>query len=272
MPTPIPVGFFFSTSTRIERFGDLLGKATRFGLADFSRTQRDVAAPRLLPFRDTMLRLFATATETPDTRALKGALESWDGAYAENSSGALAFEVLLLHFGHALLGPRMALYTRSWDTRGLLAADLAALDEAKARMIVAQAAPPAARALAKFRTWGEMHRLRLPHALARLPLLGRRLAFGDYPVGGNSETILKSGGGFTDKRHFAGLVAVSRHVSDMGDLDANYFVLLGGQDGWLGSTTLLDQVPLWRDGTYVQVPLRPETVRAKFTHQTILSP
>jgi len=271
-PTPIPVGFFFSTATRIERFGELLGPAARFTLEDFSRIQRDVAAPRLLPFRDVLLRLLDAADQTADTRLLRDALASWDGVYDEQSRGALAFELLIFQLGQVLLGKRFALYARSWDTRGLLAADFAALDAAKGKQVVAVAAPLATRAMARFGNWGAIHRLRLPHALARLPLLGRRLAFGDWPVGGNSETILKSGGGFTDKRHFAGLVAVSRHVSDMGDLDANFFVLLGGQDGWLGSTTLLDQVALWRDGTYVQVPLRPETVRARFIHETILRP
>ena len=270
--TKIPVGFFFSTSTRIERFGDMLGKASGFALDDFSRAQRDVAAPRLLGLRDAMLRLFNVAAETDDTRTLKRALENWDGVYAESSTGALAFELLVLHLLRAMHGPRMAQYARSWDTRGLLQIDLAARGDAEARAIVTIAAPPAARALIRYGVWGAMHRLRIPHPLARIPLLGRRLSFGDWPVGGNGETILKTGAGLTDKKHFAGLVAVSRHVSDMGDLDANYFVLLGGQDGWFGSTTLLDQVPLWRNGTYIQVPLRPDAVRTHFTHETILTP
>jgi penicillin amidase len=270
--TPIPVGFFFSTSHRIERFGTLLGAARGFDLYAVSRTQRDVTTPGLLAFRDLMLRLLALAPASASTESLRGVLAPWDGAYAEDSAGALAFELLVFHLGRAMLGPRLPLYARSWNTRGMIQEDLAALDENRARTIATQAVPGAAKALAKFGTWGAMHRLRLPHPLARLPIVGRKLHFGDWPVSGNGETILKTGHGLTDQRHFAGLVAVSRHVSNMGDLDANHFVLLGGQDGWLGSTTLLDQVPLWRCGTYVQVPLRPETVRAKFPHRTILTP
>ena len=41
----------------------------------------------------------------------------------------------------------------------------------------------------------------------------------------------------------------------MTDPDENYFVLLGGQDGWFNSTTILDQWELWRRGDYVRVPL-----------------
>jgi penicillin amidase len=270
--TPVPVGFFFSTPHRIERFRELLTPAERVTLDDLSRFQRDVTVPGLLAFRDTMLRLLALTPQSAGRQTIERALTDWDGAYIEGAPGPLAFETMVFHLGRAMLGSRLPIYARSWDTRGMIHADLKALDETRARAVVVAAIPGVAKAMARFGTWGEIHRLRLPHPLARLPILGRKLYFGDWPVGGNGETILKSGYGLTDQRHFAGLVAVSRHVSDMADLDANHFVLLGGQDGWLGSTTLLDQVPLWRDGTYVQVPLRPETVRARFRHQTPLTP
>jgi penicillin G amidase len=48
-------------------------------------------------------------------------------------------------------------------------------------------------------------------------------------------------------------------------------VLLGGQDGWLGSAHAADQVALWRAGAYLQVPLRPEAAEA-WPHWTELTP
>ncbi|HEY1719713.1 MAG TPA: penicillin acylase family protein [Magnetospirillaceae bacterium] len=272
VPTPIPVGFFFSTPHRIERFKELLGPARNVTLGDISRFQRDVTVPGMLTFRDTMLRLLKLVPQTADAKAIESALTAWNGAYSEDSAGPLAFETMVFHLGRALLGPRLPMYARSWDTRGMIHEDVRRLDDNRARAIVQAAIPGVAKALTQFGTWGSIHRLRLPHPLARLPILGRKLYFGDWPVGGNGETISKSGYGLTDQRHFAGLVAVSRHVSDMADLDANHFVLLGGQDGWLGSTTVLDQVPLWRSGTYIQVPLRTETVYATFRHKTTLTP
>ena len=65
---------------------------------------------------------------------------------------------------------------------------------------------------------------------------------------------------------------MARHVSDMADPDANWFVLFGGQDGWLGSAAFADQVPLWREGRSIRVPLRPATVAAEFPRVTVLSP
>jgi penicillin amidase len=47
---------------------------------------------------------------------------------------------------------------------------------------------------------------------------------------------------------------------------------LGGQDGWLGSTTFADQITLWQKGEYVALPLRPETARATFPYHTELRP
>lgn len=41
-------------------------------------------------------------------------------------------------------------------------------------------------------------------------------------------------------------------------------VLFGGQDGWLGSANMTDQIGLWFAGEYVQLPLRPESVARQF--------
>ena len=38
------------------------------------------------------------------------------------------------------------------------------------------------------------------------------------------------------------LGSMARHVSDLSDPDANWFVLLGGQDGWFGAENFADQV------------------------------
>ena len=46
----------------------------------------------------------------------------------------------------------------------------------------------------------------------------------------------------------------------------------GGQDGWLRSSTFTSFMPLWLEGGHIKVPLRPETVRRTFKHQTVLSP
>ena len=56
------------------------------------------------------------------------------------------------------------------------------------------------------------------------------------------------------------------------DPDGNYFVLLGGQDGWINSANFADQVELWRFGRFVQVPLTREAVVEAFDRVMVLRP
>ena len=81
---------------------------------------------------------------------------------------------------------------------------------------------------------------------------------------------MKTAHSTTDERHNTRFGSNARHVSDMSDMDENYFVLLGGQDGWFNSVNFLDQVPYWLAGSYVKVPMRLETVRKTFDRKTQL--
>ncbi len=91
-------------------------------------------------------------------------------------------------------------------------------------------------------------------------------------MAGGNETLMKTRHGFAKARHKVHFGSQARHISDLSDLDENHFTLLGGQDGWVGSTTAVDQAALWREGRHVRLPLRPETVEAEFGHVTRLTP
>jgi penicillin G amidase len=124
----------------------------------------------------------------------------------------------------------------------------------------------------RWRDWGGVHRYRPGHHFAALPLLGRRFRSDAFPAPGGDDTLHKTGHGFVTGPHFVRFGACARHVSDMGDLDANFFVLLGGQDGWVGSVNFYDQVPLWKQGAYIAVPLTESGIAARFTRETVLRP
>ena len=83
---------------------------------------------------------------------------------------------------------------------------------------------------------------------------------------------MKTAHGLTNRRHGARYGSVARHISDLSDPDANLFALLGGQDGWFGSSTFADQVELWQRSEYVTVPLQPETAQARAAHITTIEP
>ncbi|PWC41192.1 hypothetical protein TSO221_24065 [Azospirillum sp. TSO22-1] len=267
-----PVGFFFSPDDRVRRLRDLLSRPETVSLDDLKAAQRDVFVPSAVELRD---RLLALAGDAPQ-RELLAVLAGWDGRYDADSAGAAAFELLLCAFVRRLRGrDGLAVYTAGWEPWAAIRDDLEALDPARIRAALRGALDATARhrhpRLGHPR-WGALHRLRLSHPLGMLPLLGRRFRFVDLSVGGGNETVMKTAHGFASGRHAAKFGADARHISDLGDPDANHIVLLGGQDGWLGSTTFVDQVDLWRRGAYVRVPLRPETARATFRFHTELRP
>jgi penicillin G amidase len=204
-------------------------------------------------------------------RQLAERLAPWDGRYAAASEGALVFELLLFQLGLALHGRRrLALHGAAWNARDLLLGELQALSPEVLTQRLCRASPAVLRGLRRFRTWGKMHRLQPRHSLASLPLVGRRYRLRHFPADGGSETLLKTAHPLSGRRHRAKLAATARHISDLSDPDRNWFVLLGGQDGWPDSRTVSDQVALWRAGEYVRVPLRPETARSNFPYHTEL--
>jgi penicillin amidase len=264
----IPLGFFFSPGDRARRLRALLGGGETIDEAAMHAAQRDTLHPGALAVRDGLLTEMAGAPAD-----FVAALRGWDGTYDASSTGALAHELLVGHLLTDLFPPESAAgFGAVWGTRLLLLAEMRALPldlSAKAvRNAVAKAVPD----WRKWRVWGAVHRYRPSHHFAALPLLGRRFRSAPFPAPGGDDTLHKTGHGLVRKPHVVGFGACARHVSDMADPDANRFVLLGGQDGWLGSSTFVDQVPLWQRGETITVPMRPDAVAAAFPHITTLRP
>jgi penicillin amidase len=264
----VAVGHFFSPDDRVRRLRRLLGTAEKKGLPDLARMQQDVTMERARYFAG---RLAALLPE-PQTE-LARALAAWDGAYAVDSAGALAFELLAGQLIVALHGREAtAVYAATWDGWALLAEDLEKSEPQRLQEALAAALREAKPVFERLRTWGEAHRLQLSHFLGRAPVIGKRYRFANLPSAGGNETLMKAAHGFAFDRHVVRYGANARHLSDLADPDANHFVLLGGQDGWLGSTTWLDQLPLWREGRYVQMPLGAAAVAQQFTWVTVHRP
>jgi len=263
----VPVGFFFSPAERVRRMRDLLGGTELLGPEDMVALQADVRPPNAPKLRDLLL-----ARVGPADGSAIAALRAWDGSYLSESAGALVFEVMLAELA-ARLGRSgaVAATTTVWTTRLLLAEDIAATSDAQLRPALHAAVQAAGRALRRYRYWGAMHRMRMRHHLGALPLLGRRFSYGGWPSPGGNDTLNKTGHAPARTCHEVTFGASARFIADLSDPDANRVVLLGGQDGWLGSTTFLDQATLWRRGEAIVLPLRPETARAWPFH-TVLTP
>jgi len=266
---PVRVGWFFSSGRRIGRLRELFQAAPMIDFAAIAAIQQDVTMPSAGPVRDRLMPLLRRCAR----RSVADALQHWDLRYDASSKGALAFELLLFHLCAALHDKRRPrVYSATWNARGLIFDDITRAADTTLADALRRAAPPAGRALRRFRTWGRMHRMELPHLLGAVPMLGRRYRFAAGPAHGGNDTLWKTGNPLTARRHRCSFASTARYVFDMSDPDNNWFVLLGGQDGWLGSATLLDQAVMYQRGVYIRMPLRPETVNAEFAHRTVLSP
>ncbi|WP_428395011.1 penicillin acylase family protein [Lichenicoccus sp.] len=262
---PISVGFFFAPPDRVRRLRTLLetGPITAATMVDL---QHDVLQPGALALRDLLLSRCPPLPprDTPARRVLA----EWDGRYEAASAGALVFEVLTANLARRLIPrTRLAILAAVWSGRGLVGRTIAHAPPGAIRAAFAHAA----RAWRRHHCWGAAHRMALRHPLAALPLIGRRYAGCTFAADGSNDTLNKSGHGLVFGRHRVTYGAGARHVSDLADDNANHFVLLGGQDGWLGSANTLDQVAVWRNGGSITVPLDAAPTR-EWPHETILSP
>ena len=271
--TVVPVGFFFSPDDRIRRIRSLLDGSEPVTLDRLKGLHQDVGMPSALGLRDALLALPRPGPGDATAERFLEVLAAWHGGYEIDSRGALAFELLVYHFARELHGDEaLEIYSSSWDPWALLREDMAREEPAALTGAAERAIGRAAERWARYGAWGDMHRLRLGHLLGSMPILGRRYRLADVPVAGSNETLMKTAHGFSAERHAAKFGANARHISDFSDPDANYFVLLGGQDGWVGSTTFCDQFDPWRRGDYIQVPLSPEKVAELFPIETVLTP
>jgi penicillin amidase len=272
--TDLPIGFLFGAESRLRRLLELLDHRERLTVADLKALQADTGAP------DAALLAHSLAAELDAAGAdgdLARRLRAWDGDYSPASSGAVAFELLLHHLvpramaggQHAGLRDQIGQWSQIWS---FLLRDLEALPAARQREVLRDAAAGAAAELALFPTWGDMHRLRIAHFLSRVPVIGGAFVVDDLPLGGSRQTPMKTAHGLVNRRHHSPLGSMARHVSDLSDPDANWFVLLGGQDGWFGAENFADQVPLWREGRYIRMPLTEAAVARAFRHVVELRP
>jgi penicillin G amidase len=274
--TNVPIGFTFGTDDRMYRLYELLEEKPKLAIADLERLQTDTRAVDAMRLLSQLIAEIGRLNGLDDDAFLRR-LKGWDGDYATTSAGAVAFETFLYHLVLGLYAARDAtelpeLYSQWSYLTTFLVPDLRRLDEAAHTALLRTALVRAARDAARFPTWGDMHRLQVGTSLARIPFVGRAFIIKDLPAGGSRQTPMKMSHGMVNRRHNVSFGSMARHISDLSDLDANWFALLGGQDGWIGSVNFLDQLDLWQERRFIRMPLRQQTVEREFPITMTLKP
>ena len=265
----VPVGWFFSSDERIRRLRQLLSADDTVTLDELKAMQRDTVSLFVREMMPALREALDEAKAREIDPAFVDRLAAFDGDYRVDSVSAPAFEAFLYHLAPRVYGvelpENLPAYLSSWNGFGkAFAYDLKNLTAEKRIAAIRASVPLAASDAAPYPTWGDMHRLEVAHALGAIPVIGGNFIYADVPTGGSRETVFKAAHGFQNARHATRYGSQARHVSDLGDLDENYFVLLGGNDGWIGSANFLDQIELWQTGGYIRMPLRPETIAAEY--------
>lgn len=277
--TPVPVGYFFSTDDRVLRMSQLIEECGSVSVEEAAAIQTDVLQPSSLDVCRATIeavdRLGLEAELNPGQQKIVDEIRGWDGYYTVDSRGAVAYEAFLHNFIRYFYGRRfddktLASFTSVSHLGVIVPRDIRAASDQELAVALRNAFLAAAAAYERYENWGDMHRVVVNHPFAMIPLVGARYRFADMPAPGSRQTVMKTNASPSDTKHRAGYGSQARHISDMSDLDANHFLLLGGQDGWFRSTTFMDQMPMWEKGEYIRIPMRLETVRREFPHKMTL--
>ncbi len=277
---PVPIGFDFAPDQRIARLEALLAaEAEGWDFEAARAVQGDSYSASSVEVRDALLAAAALLPEAPSP--LLERLHGWDGHYRVESEGAAAFELTYAPLAEAYWRSRLEgeppnALASAFGTRRRVAAALreatAAGDAEALRGWLAPALDEAEERSEAGTSWGELHRLRIQHPFGALPFVGRSYRFVDAPVPGAVETLWKSAHGPVEGVHATSFGAQARFLADLGDLDASRVIILGVQDGWLGSAHAVDQAADFLGLRDLPLPLRPATARARAVATTRLRP
>lgn len=265
-----PITLGGNWNDRTLRIGHLLTGDEPVTLETLGAAQRDVY---LISAHEAAQAIVSRGAIEPGR--LLDELAAWNGRYDASSRGAVVYEA----FAAALIDTHYRdIYgdRGAGSMRGSHAAHRFIADDVASGAISDEALRAAAEAAAESLddgvVWGDVHRLEVRHPVGYVPLLGANYRFGDAPADGTTGTVYKTAHRIGARKHTVSYGAQSRHISDMADPDENYFVLLGGQDGWLGSGQFLDMLDLWQAGEMVRVPLTEAGVREAFRRRMAFGP
>lgn len=294
---PYPIGHTYCPPERIDRIVELLGERGKLSVDDFTKIQADnqigmarLWVPIILSAVDT------AALEDIQRRAL-AKLNAWDFDGGQEKAEPAIFHLFLQEVIASMfksrLGDSLYTYFIGEDLYSVLKGvdHLAELPNTKwfdnpvtteiekRDDLVRKAYALAIDSLREIFgdkledwRWGDLHSLTIYHPIGRqIPLLGRWMNAGPYPMGGGSTSINVSHYRLTHPFDvIAG--ASQRHIFDLTNIDNSSRIIPGGISGNFMSPHYADQVGLWHAGQYRPFVLSRQAVEADAVSVTRLTP
>ncbi|MEM8549445.1 MAG: penicillin acylase family protein [Verrucomicrobiota bacterium] len=270
----IRISWIFASDDRIRRLYDRLGEQSTWSVDDFKALQKDVYSPS----HDRLARAVVTRARnwplSDEARLTLDSIAAWDGYFDQDSHQAYIYNRWLAVFApqfYVSLGQaeQFDLWKRGGYLPRYLLKDMNAMEDEALRPLLVDSLDQTGRSLEPDTVWGDVHRIKVQHLLGNVPLIGGAYQFGERPVGGHNATVFKTSGNLFDEEQRITYGSQSRHISDLSDINANYFVLFGGQDGQINAENATDQVDLWERGEFVQVPFEVDRVKETFAYRSV---
>ncbi|MFG0258284.1 MAG: penicillin acylase family protein [Phycisphaerales bacterium JB043] len=269
-PALIPQG---NSNDRIERMREIMQELPKYSLDDLEPVQRDTYSKASHALASALVEKASTLELDEKEQQVSEQLAAWDGRYDRHSVGAVVYQKVLSElletlyidtYSDAIVNTmRSASYVHDF-----VRADV----ERSSPEIIKTALRNASSRSRTPKTWGDVHTLRLAHPIGMVPYLGKPYNFKSLPQDGSTTTLYKAAHPVNGKNHTTNFGACARLLCDMGTLDDNRVVLLGGQDGWMGSDRLLDQADIWQRGGYVPLPITAEGQQQRSVLEMTLTP
>jgi penicillin amidase len=263
-------------ATRIER---LLQAKPRFTVRDFQNMQTDVYSVQAEALQPYMI--MAEGSGLLEQRVVRE-LETWNLFVEMDSFPAAAYEVMRIHLLDLVIGDKVG--ALGPHVKGISFSDIFAASAftGKASLALAHlleqeeswwyhdAASGQSRSrqevlnLALGRTattlyeligkeprkwaWGKVHQVEFTHLFGRGRFLRTLFNRGQYPIGGDEQTVWMTASHLQLPFGLVTTSAVYRQVLDVGAWDRSTAVLSTGQSGQPTSPHYADMIDLWREG------------------------
>ena len=276
--TPIPIGHGFAPNDRFERMISLADEHKKLDLEGLKKLQKDVFSQSAFKLKSLYQETFSRLELMNHPIAQK--ISAWDGRYLGQSQAAASFEIFSYFAWQGYVESQKGSstvkdYLRTYGGwKRILTTWFQEKPQSLSQELVKSWLERSREKIGdQALTWGDIHQQTMQSPLGMIPLVGSRFQLQNFEADGGNDTLYKAGRRFSPDPEGVTYGSSARHISDMSDIDGNYFVLFGGQDGWLNNPNLTDQLELWKQGQYIKVPLTMAKVRNQFIeHQTLFTP
>ena len=264
-------GWFYAPDDRTRRQQNLVNAHSRMDMEMLKKLQVDTKSESAVEWIQWISQ---NIDEQTKQNILFQKLLKWNGDYEKEKIEPVIFELFLHALGKKMISKRfqqpesIKILEQTLFLKDLTREILAEEPIETRSLIVQNILDQIHWKSTSYINWGEFHPMKVQFALGYLPWIGKAFQYDEMPASGSTDTLFKRSFLMTESGAAITYGSSARHISDMSDLDSNYFVLYGGQNGYPFSKNIADQIPLWEAGQYIQMPMRLETVKKQF--QTVL--